>query len=243
MLGIPLIIHEQNAVAGTTNRLLSKVASKVLCAFPGSLEKACAIGNPLRPSLELVQKTFDRRKHKLNLLVLGGSRGAKALNNNVPKALHEAGLGDLVNIKHQCGVGRTSEAESQYEKNNICAEVLPFIDDMEAIFSWADVLICRAGALTVSEVAAVGVASIMIPYPYAIDDHQTANARFLEKNGATEIVQESDFDQGRLAIVLKRLLTNKEKIKEMSTNAKRVGKLGVAKRFVDVCESIPQVAT
>jgi UDP-N-acetylglucosamine--N-acetylmuramyl-(pentapeptide) pyrophosphoryl-undecaprenol N-acetylglucosamine transferase len=241
ILGKPLVIHEQNAVAGTTNRMLAKIASKALCAFPDSLSHAEVIGNPIRVSLEQIEKEIDKNSKHIRVLVLGGSRGARALNQNVAKAIAQANSPLKIEIKHQCGVGREEEAKAAYRAEAIEAEVFPFIDDMEAAFTWADLCICRAGALTVSEVAAVGLATVMVPYPYAIDDHQTANAQYLEKLGATEIVQETEFSEGKLSQVLSRVLESKERIAKMAANAKQAARVGVAKRFADICETIPGV--
>lgn len=242
LLGLPLVIHEQNAIAGTTNRLLAKIANKVLCAFPDTLKNAEVIGNPVRTSIESMEKRFENSGEKIHVLVMGGSRGARALNLNVAKAVAEADIANQVVIRHQCGAGRIDEAIAAYKKEGIDAEVIPFIDDMEQALLWADFLICRAGALTVSEVAAAGIASVMVPYPYAIDDHQTANAQYLEDMGATEIVQESEFESGKLVDALTRILSSRATIQSMSCNAKQAGRRGVAKTFVDICESIPGVA-
>jgi len=242
LLRKPLVIHEQNALAGTTNRMLAKIASKVLCAFPCNLKKATVIGNPVREELESIEKNYAASKTRVNVLILGGSRGARALNQYVAKAIADAKVSHHIKIKHQCGAGRVEEAITAYKDENVQAEVVPFISDMAQAFEWADFMICRAGALTVSEVASVGLASVMIPYPYAIDDHQTANAKYLEAFGATEIVQETEFSSDKLQTVLSRILGDKKQIVDMSLNAKKAGRHGVAKNFVDICEGVLGVA-
>jgi len=242
LLRIPLVIHEQNAVAGTSNRLLARIATRVLCAFPCNLKRAEVIGNPVRSAFESIKRTFDKNKSTINVLVLGGSRGARALNLSVPASLEKANLGHLVKVRHQCGSGRLHETLSAYQNAKIDSDVVEFIDDVVDAFAWADLLVCRAGALTVSEVAAAGVASIMVPYPYAIDDHQTENARFLERFSATNIVQESEFESGKLVATLKNLIGNPERLLEMSSNAKAAAKYGVSGHFVDMCESLSGVS-
>lgn len=235
-----LVIHEQNAVAGTSNRLLSKIAHRVLVAFPIGLKNAQVIGNPLRASLESVEKHAVLSDGPIRLLVVGGSRGAKALNTRLPSALVDAGVADRIAIRHQCGEGRLAEAQAAYEKCGVNAEIIEFIEDIDAMMAWADFIVCRAGALTVSEIASVGLPSILIPFPYAIDDHQTANAEYLEKAGAAVIVQERDFDQGKLSDSLRDILTQPDKIQAMAKKTKASASLGSTNRFVDICEALLQ---
>ncbi len=236
--GVPLIIHEQNAVPGTSNKLLSRIAKRVLCGFPVLLERAEVIGNPVRESLESLERHVAVENAPLHVLVVGGSRGAKALNIHVPKALADAGLAGKVRVRHQCGSGRADEASSAYEGTHIDVEVSEFIDDMDQAMSWADIMVCRAGALTVSEVAAVGLPSILVPFPYAIDDHQTSNARYLADAGAAVIVQEKDFEEGRLVTALRSVMTNRQKMQHMAEAAHAAGKRGVAEHFANICEDV-----
>ncbi|MGB4499378.1 MAG: undecaprenyldiphospho-muramoylpentapeptide beta-N-acetylglucosaminyltransferase [Methylococcaceae bacterium] len=210
MLKIPLIIHEQNRVVGTTNRLLAKIATKVLQGFPNSFApkfNAICTGNPLRKSfVDSVQKTNSTQNETLKILIVGGSQGAKALNENVPNAI--ALLKNTVQVRHQTGAAMQNEVAEKYESLNLNAEVSAFIDDMAAAYSWADLIICRAGAMTVSEVAAMDIPAIFIPLPNAIDDHQTANARYLTEAGAAILLKQSDLTAGNLAKQIETLCEN-----------------------------------
>ncbi len=209
VLGIPLIIHEQNRVVGTTNKLLAKIATKVLQGFPNSFApkfNAICTGNPLRDSLQHIPPTPLQRGNKtLKFFVLGGSQGAKALNEIVPNAIalfsstsFEGGRGRCA-VRHQTGSTMQTEVSTNYEILKLNAEVSTFIDDMAAVYSWADLIICRAGAMTVSEVAAMGIPAIFIPLPNAIDDHQTSNAKYLTDAGAGLLLKQSDLNAETLA--------------------------------------------
>jgi UDP-N-acetylglucosamine--N-acetylmuramyl-(pentapeptide) pyrophosphoryl-undecaprenol N-acetylglucosamine transferase len=210
MLKIPLIIHEQNRVVGTTNRLLAKIATKVLQGFPNSFApkfNAICTGNPLRKSfVDSVQKTNSTQNEALKILIVGGSQGAKALNENVPNAI--ALLKNAVQVRHQTGAAMQNDVAEKYESLNLNAEVSAFIDDMAAAYSWADLIICRAGAMTVSEVAAMGIPAIFIPLPSAIDDHQTANAKYLTEAGAAILLKQSDLTAKNLAQQIEKLCEN-----------------------------------
>jgi UDP-N-acetylglucosamine--N-acetylmuramyl-(pentapeptide) pyrophosphoryl-undecaprenol N-acetylglucosamine transferase len=201
ILKIPLIIHEQNRVVGTTNRLLAKIATKVLQGFPNSFApkfEAICTGNPLRKIfIDSIKQTNSAQNETLKILIVGGSQGAKALNEIVPNAI--ALLKNAVQIHHQTGAAMQNEVAETYEKLNLNAEVSSFIDDMAAAYSWADLIICRAGAMTVSEVAAMGIPAIFIPLPNAIDDHQTANAKYLTEAGAAILLKQSDLTAHNLA--------------------------------------------
>ncbi len=179
---VPLVIHEQNAVAGTANRWLAKLASKVLVGFPGALPGAVMVGNPVRQALAQVAPTVQRyadRQGPLRLLVVGGSLGAAALNAIVPRALAQIAAHDRPIVTHQAGEQHLTDLRNAYQSVDVQAQCHAFIDDMATALSEADVVICRAGAMAVAEVAAVGVAALFVPLPHAIDDHQTANARYL----------------------------------------------------------------
>lgn len=233
-----LAIHEQNAVPGTTNRLLSKFSNMNMSAFPVELDQVEVIGNPVRKSLESITKDYSFEKEKLNILIVGGSRGARALNLNVASAIEAAGVVTDVSVRHQCGAGREDETIAAYEETGINVEITDFIDDMDEAMSWADVMICRAGALTVSEISVVGIPSVLVPYPYAIDDHQTKNALYLSDLGAADIVQESEFASGKLTAAIKNLVTNRQKLKAMSNAALASAKKDAAVKFVDRCEEL-----
>ncbi|MDD5214747.1 MAG: undecaprenyldiphospho-muramoylpentapeptide beta-N-acetylglucosaminyltransferase [Methylococcales bacterium] len=223
MLKIPLIIHEQNRVVGTTNRLLAKIATKVLQGFPNSFApkfNAICTGNPLRESLKqapsqaLPPNAPLQRGESLRIFVLGGSQGAKALNETVPNAIallasppFEGGQGGC-EVRHQTGSAMQNEVAETYKKLNLNAQANAFIDDMAAAYSWADLIICRAGAMTVSEVAAIGIPAIFIPLPSAIDDHQTANAKYLTEAGAAILLKQGDLTAENLAQQIEKLCEN-----------------------------------
>ncbi len=197
MLGKPLLIHEQNAIAGLTNRCLAPLAKRVLQAFPGAFadaKKVSVVGNPVRDeiiNLIAVPKVEHNGLKKLKVLVVGGSLGAQIFNDTVPKAIAGMKGCDQPEIWHQAGARNIENALANYKKYEVDAKVEAFIDDMAAAYHWADVVLCRAGALTVSELAVVGLPSILVPYPYAVDDHQTYNAKFLADAGAAILVPQS----------------------------------------------------
>ena len=206
MLKIPLIIHEQNRVVGTTNRLLAFCAVKVLHGFPNSFApkfNAICTGNPLRESFVDSIKQTNSDNEVLKILIVGGSQGAKALNENVPNAIFL--LKNAVQVRHQTGAAMQNEVAETYKKLNLNAEANAFIDDMAAAYLWADLIICRAGAMTVSEVAAMGIPAIFIPLPNAIDDHQTANAKYLTESGAAILLKQSDLTAENLAQQIEKL--------------------------------------
>lgn len=211
MLRKPLVIHEQNAVAGTTNRLLSRIATRVLMAFPAVFPAAVVVGNPVRPAIANLASPAVRYRARmtqqipLNLLVLGGSLGAQAINTLVPGVVAKLAPAERPKIWHQTGSAHCAATQAAYQQQHIDdAKVEAFIDDMATAYAWADIVICRAGALTVSEIMAAGVAAIFIPLPTAIDDHQTRNADILVKVGAALSFAQRELDASVLA---ERLLT------------------------------------
>lgn len=235
-LGIPLVIHEQNRVPGTTNRLLVKLAArKVLEAFPGSFAAAVGAvctGNPLRNAFSnLPEKTEWQANagRNLRILVLGGSQGAKALNDTVPEAL--AMLNDL-DIKHQTGSAMQPEVAARYQTLGLNAEALAFIDDMAGAYQWADLIICRAGAMTVSEVAACGLPAIFVPLLHAIDDHQTANARYLSEAGAALLLPQLELNADTLRNTIEHAMTS---LTSMSQAAKAKARLAATRTVADIC--------
>lgn len=205
LLGRPLIIHEQNSVAGLTNRLLAGLAREVLAAFPGSFSSrvsARVVGNPVRPDILRLPAPDERlagRVGPLRLLVLGGSQGALALNETVPLAAGRIAAAERPEIRHQAGRHTLARAEAAYRDAGVAARVEPFITDMAAAYAWADLVICRAGALTIAELAATGVAAVFVPFPAAVDDHQTRNARFLADAGAGVLIPQAELTAARLA--------------------------------------------
>lgn len=240
LLGKPLLIHEQNAVAGFTNRILSLMAHRVLEAFPGAFapaQKVMYVGNPVRHEIATLPAPalrYAERQGALRIVVLGGSQGAVALNELVPEAL--AALlktQDLV-IRHQAGKKNLEKATAKYRELGVAAEVLPFIDDMAAIYAWADLVVCRSGALTVSEIAAAGVASVLIPYPHAVDDHQTKNGKFLSEAGAAKLFRQQDLTVAILATELQPLL-QREKLLQMASAARALAKPEATEMVVAAC--------
>lgn len=243
--GKPLVIHEQNAIAGMTNKVLSKIAKKVFQAFPGAFvegEKVKTIGNPIRKNIKQLNKQLNSHCEDgmTRILVVGGSRGALALNKNVPRILKDFINQDKVLIKHQVGKQRIEETRDFYLSSGVNNmqrfELVEFIDDMAAAYEWADILICRAGASTVSEVAAAGVCAVFIPYPYAVDDHQTANANWLVKQEAALLVAESDLNQEKSVEKILALIESRSEINKMASNAKSAAYLESAEEVADFCE-------
>ncbi|NOT12336.1 MAG: undecaprenyldiphospho-muramoylpentapeptide beta-N-acetylglucosaminyltransferase [Methylococcaceae bacterium] len=233
ILGIPLVIHEQNRVPGTTNRLLARIANRVLEAFPDSFEKnagAECTGNPLRkPFLQLQDKPGKAEIEPLNILIVGGSQGAKALNESVPDAIAEIGR---IKVKHQTGLAMRDQVAERYTALGVDAEVSDFISDMVAAYQWADLIICRAGAMTISEVAAVGVPGIFIPLPGAIDDHQTANAKYLTDAGAGRLLMQKDLNKATLVLAIKEV---REKLDVMRQAAKQSARLDATEVVAGYC--------
>ena len=222
----PLVIHEQNATAGLTNRLLARLARVVLQAFPGSFKSRVAaetVGNPVRPDIAAIAAPavrYPERDGPLRLLVLGGSQGALALNRLVPAALARLPAERRPIVRHQCGERTRDTAAALYRNSGIEVEIQSFIEDMAEAYAWADAVVCRAGALTVAEIAAAGLPAIFIPYPAAVDDHQTANARGLCDAGAAITVQERDLDESRLAELLDDFLDTRNALQERAERAR-----------------------
>lgn len=241
LLRKPVVIHEQNAIPGLTNRLLSKFAKQVLEGFPQSFAaspKIRWVGNPVRVSIEslaLPDKRFAMRSGPIRLLVLGGSLGAKVLNTVVPHAISLTDEVKLFEIKHQCGERHLKDCQQSYENANVEAEVTAFIDDMTVAYEWADLVICRSGALTVAELAAAGVGALLIPYPYAVDDHQTHNAMALVTAGAAKLIPENTLTAELLNKQLSVFTAYRERLLVMANSARSLAKLGTAKVVAEIC--------
>lgn len=224
--GIPLVIHEQNAIAGTTNRILAHFANEVLEAFPGTFKKsvgAIHVGNPVRRSMHQASRGLDDEQD-LRLLVLGGSLGAKAINEIIPKVLDE--LNFTIEIWHQTGKKHFADVEALYGEETLsmkAIDLMPFIDDMAEAYDWADIVICRAGAMTVSELAVAGLPAIFIPFPYAIDDHQTANAKWMVDAGAAVLLPEAEMTVGRIKFYLDKFNKKRHELKAMRAKAAALG--------------------
>lgn len=209
LLGIPLLVHEQNRIPGLTNRVLARLARRVLCGFPGSFNERISefVGNPVRreiSALDSPDHRYSEREGALRVLCLGGSLGAKALNDLLPQALAMLAPDSRPLVRHQAGKAHLAAAQAAYQNAGLDPDaVVPFIADMAQAYGWADLVICRSGALTVAELACAGVAAILVPYPFAVDDHQTANARWLVDAGAAELIQQSQLNAAQLAEKLK----------------------------------------
>ena len=239
LLRRPLLIHEQNAVAGLTNRLLSSLASRVMEAFPGTFpatRHAKHTGNPVRAAITAVPEPrmrYGQRGGALRLLVIGGSLGALALNEAVPAALARLDSAQRPEVWHQAGKRNIDQARATYAQHGIEARLEPFIGDMASAFAWADVVVCRAGALTVAELAAAGVASVLVPYPYAVDDHQTANAHYLADSDAAVLLPQSELTPTRLAELLLEL--SRERLQAMAEAARRLARPEATSQVVKAC--------
>ncbi|MDD2759290.1 MAG: undecaprenyldiphospho-muramoylpentapeptide beta-N-acetylglucosaminyltransferase [Methylomonas sp.] len=235
-LGIPLVVHEQNRIPGTTNRWLARLAaSKVLEAFPGSFPSSASAmftGNPLRKAIASLNGRaiwHAQSPRPLRILILGGSQGAKVLNDNVPEALAAF---NRLEIKHQTGSAMQSDVAAHYQTLGLKAEISAFIDDMAAAYQWADLIICRAGAMTVSEVMACGLPAIFVPLLHAIDDHQTANARYLSDAGAALLLPQPDLTPNNLKTAIEHAMTH---LPAMSQAAFAMAKLDATLAVADIC--------
>jgi len=244
--GIPLLVHEQNRIPGLTNRVLAVLAKCVFQAFPGTWPerlKAITSGNPVRRDLAELPPPEDRmnlRSGKARLLITGGSQGAQALNIVLPQALGR--LSDLTvpEIRHQAGKGRAAQTAEAYAAVGINAQVEDFIGDMAQAYAWADLVVCRSGALTVSELAAAGVGAVLVPYPHAVDDHQTRNAEFLVAAGAARLLPESECDPQTLSCLLTELLGDRQVLLRMAKSARSTAMPDAADRIAEVCmEYVP----
>ena len=240
LLGKPLVIHEQNSVAGLTNKVLAKLAKKVLVAFPAAfIGKATLVGNPVRANITALQNPaarFDGRAGPMRLLVVGGSLGAQALNEVVPKALALMPVAQRPQVIHQAGEKHIATLQANYQAAGVIAEAKAFIKDMAAMYAWADLVICRSGALTVAELSTAGVASVLVPFPFAVDDHQTTNAAYLADTGAALLVQQSALTDTVLLKILQDL--NREKCCEMAIKARSLGKPEATNTVANICEAV-----
>lgn len=231
---VPLVLQEQNAIAGLTNRCLFPFAKYVLTGFPGSFEHSPKVkhtGNPVRKTISRVEKTSDANQ-PLKLLILGGSLGAQYLNKLIPEFVKQTDLS--IEVKHQCGQRDHEMTQALYaDTENI--ELISFIDDMAAAYAWADVVVCRSGALTVTEICLAGVAAIFVPFPYAVDDHQAENARYLSDNKAALFVRQENLTEKWLQETLEKLNANREQIQSMASKAFELAKPNATKEVSDLC--------
>jgi UDP-N-acetylglucosamine--N-acetylmuramyl-(pentapeptide) pyrophosphoryl-undecaprenol N-acetylglucosamine transferase len=234
---IPLVVHEQNAVAGTANRWLARLASSSLVGFPGALPGALMVGNPVRKefaSLLPVVQRYAERQGRLRVLVVGGSLGAAILNETVPQALALMAEADRPEVIHQSGEQHLDSLRAAYHQAGVQAECVAFIDDMAQCYADTDLLICRAGAMTVAEVSAAGVAALFVPLPHAIDDHQTANARYLSECRGGWLQPQSDFTPQWLARKLNEV--TRAQLRDIAEHAQEHASLNAAQHIADTCE-------
>ncbi len=241
--GTPLIVHEQNRAPGMTNRVLARFARSVLTGFPQTFRNVpeVLVGNPVRSEIALLpdpEQRFSQRAGALRLLVLGGSQGARALNDAVPRAL--AGLGGTVEVRHQCGEALREEAIRAYADAGIVASVEPFIADMADAYAWADLVVCRAGALTLAEICAAGIGSVLVPFPLAVDDHQTRNAEYLVERQAAVLLPQGDGLADDLRLTLATLVADPARRLAMAMAARRLAKPDAAERVADIVLEVSQ---
>jgi UDP-N-acetylglucosamine--N-acetylmuramyl-(pentapeptide) pyrophosphoryl-undecaprenol N-acetylglucosamine transferase len=241
LLRVPLLIHEQNAIAGLTNRWLARLATQVLEAFPGSFGPqvhARAIGNPVRADIAALSAPaarFAGRESRSRLLVFGGSQGAQRLNAVVPQALARVAPENRPQVRHQTGTRGLDAARAAYAEARIDAEVMPFIDDMAAAYEWADLAVCRAGAMTVAELQAAGLGAILVPLAVATDDHQTKNAEVMVNAGAAQLIPERELTPERLGAAVGELMADRARLLKMAEAARGSRVIDAAARLADLC--------
>lgn len=241
----PLLVHEQNAVAGLTNRILARLARRVLTGFPDALPRGEWCGNPVREDITMLPPPETRmagRSGPLRVLVLGGSQGARILNTMVPLAIAALADDERPDVRHQCGERLHGEAVASWRAAGVDVTPEPFIDDMAAAYAWADLVICRAGALTIAELAAAGVGAILVPFPGAVDDHQTHNGRFLADAGAAELVPQPELDSARLVSTLRRLAGDRARTIAMAKAARGLARPEATASVADACVAAAEVA-
>jgi UDP-N-acetylglucosamine--N-acetylmuramyl-(pentapeptide) pyrophosphoryl-undecaprenol N-acetylglucosamine transferase len=241
ILRIPLLIHEQNAIPGLTNRWLARIATQVLQGFPGSFDKrfnARFVGNPVRADIAAIPEPaarFEGRSRPARLLVFGGSQGAQRLNAMVPLALSLLDPGRRPQVRHQAGERGIDAARDAYAQARVEADVTPFIEDMAAAYAWADVAVCRAGAMTIAELQAAGLGALLVPLPVATDDHQTKNAETMVHVGAALVLQERDMSAESLSTCIADLTSDRNRMRSMAMAARRVRVTDAAQQVASLC--------
>lgn len=245
-LNRPLAIHEQNSVAGLANRVLSKLADRVMTTFPGAFGEATAViwtGNPVREEIVAMSPPENRyaaRAGQLRLLVMGGSQGAQILNTTLPEALALVPAPSRPRVLHQAGAAHQDAVRARYRERGVAAEVVPFIDDVAARYAETDLIVCRAGATTIAEIAAAGIASVLVPYPHAVDDHQTINARFLAERRAAMLIPQGELTAQRLADAIAGF--TRERLLAMAQAARAAGKPEATRAVAQVCVELAGAA-
>ncbi|CAH9019319.1 UDP-N-acetylglucosamine--N-acetylmuramyl-(pentapeptide) pyrophosphoryl-undecaprenol N-acetylglucosamine transferase [Candidatus Nitrosacidococcus sp. I8] len=245
LLRIPLITHEQNAIAGTTNRILARLSSQILEGFPNTFSKTLHgkwVGNPVRAEIESVyyakKNTIRDRHTPIRLLVLGGSQGAQILNKVLPQTLSHLELNEYPEIWHQCGTNREKEVITAYRSFRVDAKVVAFIDEIADAYTWADMVLCRAGASTIAELMAVGITSLLVPYPFAIDNHQLANAQYLVNHDAALLLPEKELTPQKLAETLRYFNMHRDLLDTMAESAYKLHLGNTAQRIAEECLQI-----
>lgn len=239
LLARPLVLHEQNSIAGLANRVLARVADRVLVAFPNALKNSEWTGNPVRRDIAQLpppERRYHDRAGNLKVLVVGGSLGARALNEALPRAMALIPQSQRPEVTHQAGEKHLAMLESGYREAGVSATTLAFIRDMAGAYAVADVVICRAGALTVSELAAAGIASVLVPFPAAVDDHQTFNARYLADRSAAVLLPQAELTPRKLADLL--LGFTREELLETASRARALGKPDAARIVAERCMAV-----
>ncbi len=234
LLGCPLVIHEQNAIAGLSNRVISKFAKRTLVAFPDAIPGGTFVGNPVRK--EIAALSMGSREGRLKLLVMGGSRGARAINDAMPKAMALIGEKFRPDVLHQSGEADCERVKAAYADSGCDAEVVPFISDVAKAYAECDLVLGRSGALTVAEIAAAGLPSILVPYPHAVDDHQSANARYLSDAGAAWLVPQNELEPEKIAAMITKL--DRERLQEMGRKARRLAVIDATEKVGRICREL-----
>jgi UDP-N-acetylglucosamine--N-acetylmuramyl-(pentapeptide) pyrophosphoryl-undecaprenol N-acetylglucosamine transferase len=238
LLGRPLVIHEQNSVPGLANRVLAKVADRVVCGFPNALPKSIYTGNPVRPEIAQMPSPAERfagREPTLRLLVLGGSLGAAALNEVLPRGLAMLGEDERPHVVHQAGEKHLEQLQKSYEEAGIQAHCVAFIDNIAGAYEWADLVICRAGALTIAELSAAGVPAILVPFPHAVDDHQTANAKFLSQAGGAVLLPQKELTAESVSLIRN---YTRGQLLQMAEKARELARPDATLTVAQVCEDL-----
>ena len=238
-LGLPLVLHEQNSIAGLTNKWLSRISRVVMSGFPVArgISRSVWSGNPVRASIMEIPEPALRladRQGKSRILVIGGSQGARVFNQHLADLLHQAQI-DGVEVWHQCGRQGESDIAKRYAALKIFCRVEEFIDDMDSAYAWSDIVICRAGAMTVSEICCAGTVAIFVPYPHAVNDHQAENADFLVRHKAALMVREQDFVKGEWLEDLKRIVSDRDTLVQMAQRARSLAKPDASRQVADAC--------
>ncbi|MFZ2267383.1 MAG: undecaprenyldiphospho-muramoylpentapeptide beta-N-acetylglucosaminyltransferase [Azonexus sp.] len=235
LTGVPLVLHEQNSVAGLANKVLAGVADRIVTGFPEVLKNGVWAGNPVRPEIAAIASPagrFAERTDALRLLIIGGSLGAQALNEMVPKGMALLGENELPQIVHQAGEKHLEALKANYAAVGVQAHCVSFIEDMAGAYEWADLVVCRAGALTIAELAAAGVASILVPYPHAVDDHQTGNAKFLVNVGGAFLLPQKDLSPEAIALIRN---YSRSQLLEMAEKARSLAKPDATAEVANIC--------